>query len=336
VTVLGFLHLPLPDFAHPAMFVAMVVPVVLFAGYLLAQRRRRERLQRFAGRMTATSTATRTVRLLGVLPLLLSMIAVVLLIVFVAGPIHDVKIPRNRAVIVLAIDVSESMVADDVTPSRLGAAQQAATAFARGLTPGINLGLVAFAGNAYLLVSPTVDHQATVKALTKLSPDKGTATGEALFTALQSITTLNEELPGSDGSVAPASIVLLSDGGENRPTNPSDPHGAYTAARLARQRGIPISTISIGTPAGYVTLDNQTVPVPVDDDQMRQVAELSGGQTYHATDVDELSKSYTATQQHVGYQTVPAPTATVWLRSAVLVLTAAALAALLLHRRLPA
>jgi Ca-activated chloride channel family protein len=336
VTVLGFLHLHLPDFAHPAMFAALIVPVVLFAGYLLAQRRRRERLRRFAGSMAATSTASGPARLLGVLPLILSMIAVVLLIVFVAGPIHDVEIPRNRAAIVLAIDVSESMAAADVTPTRLGAAQHAATAFAQGLTPGINLGLVAFAGNAYLLVSPTIDHQATVNALSKLSPDTGTATGEALFTALQAVATLNDELAGSDTGVAPASIVLLSDGEENRPANPSDPHGDYTAARLARQRGIPISTIAIGTRAGFVTLDDQTVPVPVDDEQMRHVADLSGGRTYHATDVEELSTSYAATQQHIGYQTVPAPTATVWLRSAVLVLTAAALAALAIHRRLPA
>lgn len=146
------------------------------------------------------------------------------------------RIPRNRAVIMLVIDMSQSMRATDVEPNRLKAAEQAATQFAGQLTPGINLGLVGFAGTPYLLVPPTPQHQATIDALKKLDFADSTATGEAIFTALHAVSATGV----AGGDTSPARIVLLSDGGENKPSNPSDPHdGVYTAARLARTRACP-------------------------------------------------------------------------------------------------
>ncbi|WP_156669530.1 VWA domain-containing protein, partial [Mycobacterium sp. E3339] len=197
----------------------------------------RRRLRRFTETSVPQSLARH-------IPIAVSLLSLVLLTIALATPTHDMRIPRNRAVIVLVIDMSQSMRATDVPPNRLKAAEEAATQFATQLTPGINLGLVGFAGTPYLLVPPTPQHQATIDALKKLDFADSTATGQAIFTALHAVSAT--AITGGD-TPPPARIVLLSDGKENKPSNPSDPQGAYTAARLARDEGVPISTISFGT-----------------------------------------------------------------------------------------
>ncbi|OBK50088.1 VWA domain-containing protein, partial [Mycobacterium sp. 1081908.1] len=239
----------------------------------------------------------------------------------------------NRAVVVLIIDMSNSMAATDVAPNRLKAAEQAAGQFASQLTPGINLGLVGFAGTPYLLVPPTPQHEATLEALKKLEFADGTATGEAIFTALHAVGAA--AITGGD-TPPPARIVLLSDGGENKPTDPSDPHdGAFTAARLAKDQGVPIATISFGTKGGEIEMDGQRVAVPVSTDQMRKIAQLSGGQSYTATNISELNKSYNAIENDIGFRTVPGPGSAGWLRLGVVVALIAAALGLLINRRLP-
>ncbi len=161
--------------------------------------------------------------------------------------------------------------------------QDAAKTFAQQLTPSVNLGRVSFGGNVNLLVSPTPDHGATVTALDKLQPDNSTATGEAIFTALESILTVSTVLSAGDATPPPARIVLLSDGGENKPSNPDNPRGAFTAARAAKDQGVRVSTITFGTQGGVVTLKDDTIPVPSDRELLEQavaldmaVAELGG------------------------------------------------------------
>jgi Ca-activated chloride channel homolog len=322
-------------FEHRWLFLFALVPIGLLVLYVAAQIRRRRRVARFVGVEPRDSALSKPVRWRHV-PIALTLVGLVLLTVALAGPTRDVRIPKNRAVIMLVVDVSQSMGATDVDPTRLAAAQKAAKQFAGSLTPGINLGLVAFAGNANLLVAPNPDHQATVNALDKLQTADKTATGEALFTALQSIATVGAVL-SSDGDTQPppARIVLLSDGDENVPGEPNNPRGAYTAARSAKDQGVPISTIAFGTAGGYVDLNNQRLPVPVGTDQMTQIAELSGGQKYTATNVDQLNHSYESVQQQIGYQVLPGPASEGWLRLAVLIATIGAVLALAINRRLP-
>lgn len=320
-------------FEHRWLFLFALVPLGLLVLYVAAQIRRRRRVERFVGaEPRALSTPLRWRHV----PLGLTLVGLVLLTVALAGPTRDVRIPRNRAVIMLVVDVSQSMRATDVEPSRLAAAQQAAKQFASHLTPGINLGLVAFAGNADLLVAPNPNHQATIDALDKLQTADRTATGEAIFTALQSIATVGAVL-SSDGDTSPppARIVLLSDGDENVPGDPSNPRGAYTAARFAKDQGVPVSTISFGTPGGFVDLNNQRLPVPVGGNTMTQIAQLSGGQTYTAANVEQLNQSYESVQNQIGFQVVPGPASEGWLRMAVFVATIAAALALAINRRLP-
>ncbi|ULN41769.1 VWA domain-containing protein [Mycolicibacterium crocinum] len=332
----GFGPLPLSGLAHPWLLLLAVIPALLAGLYVAAQFRRRQRLRQLGDAAAVQRLATKRPHRLRHLPIALAICALLLLIVALAGPTHQARIPRNRAVVMLVIDVSQSMQAKDVAPTRLRAAQDAAKTFAQQLTPGVNLGLVSFGGNVNLLVSPTPDHAATVTALDKLQPDNSTATGEAMFTALESIQTVSTVLTAGDATLPPARIVLLSDGGENKPANPDNPRGDFTAARAAKDQGVPVSTITFGTQQGVVTLKDDTIGVPSDDTQMKRIAQLSGGQSYRATNIDELNKSYGAVLQQVGYQTVSAPATTGWLRLAVVVLTVAAFLALAVNRNLPA
>lgn len=260
-------------------------------------------------------------------------LSLVLFTVAMAGPTHDVRIPRNRAVVMLVIDVSQSMRATDVEPTAWSRRRGRQTV-RRQADPRINLGLIAYAGTATVLVSPTTNRAATKAALDKLQFADRTATGEAIFTALQAIATVGAVIGGGD-TPPPARIVLFSDGKETMPTNPDNPKGAYTAARTAKDQGVPISTISFGTPYGFVEINDQRQPVPVDDETMKKVAQLSGGNSYNAATLAELNSVYASLQQQIGYETIRGDASMGWLRLGALVLVAAALAALLINRRLP-
>src|ERR1700729_1344431 len=172
--------LPLYGFQRPALLLFGLIPLALLAVYVLVQARRGQRLRRYTDAVVPQSLWRH-------LPIAVSLLSLALLTIALATPTHDMRIPRNRAVIMLVIDMSQSMRATDVEPTRLKAAEQAASQFASQLTPGINLGLVGFARTPYLLVPPTPQHQATVDALKKLDYANGTATGEAIFTALHAI-----------------------------------------------------------------------------------------------------------------------------------------------------
>ncbi len=322
----GIGPLPLYGFQRPAMLLFGLIPLALLAVYILVQVRRRQRLRRFTEAEVPQSWWRHV-------PIAVSLLCLALLTIALATPTHDMRIPRNRAVIMLVIDMSNSMRATDVDPNRLKAAEEAAAHFAAQLTPGINLGLVGFAGTPYLLVPPTPQHQATVDAVKNLQFGDSTATGEAIFTALHAIEAA--AVAGGD-TPPPARIVLLSDGGANKPSNPNDPHdGAYTAARLAKDHGVPISTIAFGTKNGSIQMDGKQVAVPVSTDQLRTIARLSGGQSYTATNVGELEKTYDAIENEVGYRTVPGPGSAGWLRLGTITAVIAALLGLLINRRIP-
>ncbi|WP_156766861.1 VWA domain-containing protein, partial [Mycobacterium sp. E796] len=168
---------------------------------VVVQARRRQRLRRFTEAEVPQSRWRHV-------PTILLAASLVLLTTAMAGPTSDIRIPLNRAVVVLVIDMSNSMRATDVEPNRLkAAAQEAGKKFADELTPAINLGLVEFAANASLLVSPTTNRAAVKAAIDGLKPAPKTATGEGIFTALQAIATVGSVMGGGEGP-PPARIVL--------------------------------------------------------------------------------------------------------------------------------
>ncbi len=324
----------LSGFAHAWWFLFLFVVLGLIAYYVVVQRARKQRILRFANMELLESVAPKQPTRWRHLPAILLAISLVFFTVAMAGPTHDVRIPRNRAVVMLVIDVSQSMRATDVSPSRLVAAQEAAKQFADQLTPGINLGLIAYAGTATVLVQPTTNREATKNGLDKLQLADRTATGEGIFTALQAIATVGAVIGGGDEK-PPARIVLMSDGKETVPSNPDNPKGAYTAARTAKDQGVPISTVSFGTPYGYVEINDQRQPVPVDDEMLGKIAKLSGGDAFTASSLEQLKEVFTSLQQQIGYETIKGDASLGWLRLGAFLLALAGVAALLINRRLP-
>ncbi|HYR15313.1 MAG TPA: VWA domain-containing protein, partial [Mycobacterium sp.] len=179
----------LSGFEHPWYFVFLLVVLGIVGFYIAVQLARKKRMLRFANMELLESVAPDRPTRWRHLPAILLVISLLLLTVAMAAPTHDVRIPRNRAVVMLVIDVSQSMRATDVAPSRMAAAQDAAKQFADELTPGINLGLIAYGGTATVLVSPTANRAEMKAAIDQLHPEDRTATGEAIFTALQAIAT---------------------------------------------------------------------------------------------------------------------------------------------------
>jgi Ca-activated chloride channel family protein len=304
--------------------------------YIAVLRRKRRYVLRFANMHLLEQVAPRQPRnWWRHVAAVLMIVSLVFFTVATAAPTHAVQIPRDRAVVMLVIDVSESMAATDVSPSRLDAAKEAGKNFADELTPGINLGLVAFAGTASVLVAPTTNRAVMKAAIDQLQAAERTATGEGIYTALQAIATIGAVVGGGE-KPPPARIVLESDGKETVPGDPNSPRGAFPAARAANAQGVPIEAISFGSPDGVVQLNGLAQPVPVDDVTLQEVARLSGGQLFHADSLQQLSTVYAGIQHQFGYETVRGDASSAWLRLGAAVLVIAALVGLMTQRRLPA
>jgi Ca-activated chloride channel family protein len=327
-------------FSHPWWLLLLVVVGALAAGYVLLLRRRRRDTIRFTNLDLLDRVAPKRPGWYRHIPAVALLTAIGVLTVALAGPMAEAKVPRNRATVVLVIDVSLSMQATDVEPSRLAAAQAAAKAFADQLTPGINLGLVSFAGTAAVLVSPTTDREPVKRAVDNLRLSESTATGEAIFAALQSVDTFSQAIAGaSDEGPPPARIVLMSDGKQTVPGGvmpEEEPRGSFTAARAAAEARIPVSTISFGTEYGSIEINpGERTPVAVDDASMRRIADLSGGQFFTAASEDELRQVYAELGEQIGYEVRRVDVSRPWLAAAMLLLVSGVGAGLALGRRLP-
>ncbi len=325
----------LTGFQNAWFFLVLLIVLLVIGLYVVQQFARRRRVLRFANMEVLERVAPPRLGKWRHVPTILLAVSLVLLTTAMAGPTSDVRIPLNRAVVMLVIDVSESMASTDVPPNRLDAAKEAGKQFADQLTPAINLGLVEFAANATLLVPPTTNRGAVKAGIDSLKPMPKTATGEGIFTALQAIATVGSVMGGGDGP-PPARIVLESDGAENVPLDPNAPQGAFTAARAAKAEGVQISTISFGTPYGTVDYEGATIPVPVDDQTLQKICEITDGQSFHADSLESLKNVYSTLQRQIGYETVKGDASLAWMLLGAFVMAGAVLAGLLLNRRLPA
>lgn len=325
-------------FAHPWWLLLLLGVAALVGGYLVLLRRRRRDTVRFTNLALLEQVAPRRPGWYRHLPAVALITALAVLTVALAGPMAEAKVPRNRATVVLIIDVSLSMQATDVEPSRLAAAQSAAKSFADQLTPGINLGLVAFAGTAAVLVSPTVDRTAVKRAVDGLRLSESTATGEAIFAALQSIDTFSRAVAAADAEgPPPARIVLMSDGKQTvpGPDGETEPRGSFTAAQTAADAGIPVSTISFGTEYGSIEIEGDRTSVAVDDASMQQIAQISGGQFFTAATEEELRQVYAELGEQIGYEVRRVDVSRPWLAGGALLLVVGLGGGIALGRRLP-
>lgn len=216
-----------------------------------------------------------------------------LLVLGAAQPAAPFKVPRERATIMVAVDVSLSMEATDVSPSRFEAAKASAKSFIKGLPNRFNVGVVAFAGTATVVASPTDDRVEALRSIDNLVLDRRTAIGEAVFASLQAIRTFDA---GNGSDPPPAHIVLLSDGDNTYGRSISE---AVIAARDAK---VPVSTIAFGTPYGTVTIEGETTTVDVNKVALRALAEQTDGRAYEAEDSEQLSQVYNSIGTSLGWQ----------------------------------
>jgi len=213
-----------------------------------------------------------------------------------AQPNGYVNVPRERATIFLVMDVSLSMEATDVAPSRLKASQEAATNFVDDLPAGFNVSLVSFAATATLLVPPTTDHGAVTAAIANLQLAPSTAMGEGIYGALNA-TVLIPPDPKHPNDPAPAVMVLLSDGESNTGRPSAD------AAQRSKDMGIPVFTIAYGTKNGYIIDDQGNKnSVGVDAAELRRIADISGGRAYTADSLSQLNEVYSGISRSIGYE----------------------------------
>ncbi|WP_020673576.1 VWA domain-containing protein [Amycolatopsis nigrescens] len=324
----------LTGFTTPWWFLLLLGVAAVVVGYLLVQRARRRRTMRFTNLALLEKVAPKAQGWVRHVPAALIVVSLLLLTVSLAGPTAEQKVPRNRATVMLVIDVSLSMEATDVAPSRIKAAQDAARSFAAGLTPGVNLGLVTFAGTAAVQVAPTTQRQGVIKNIDNLKLAQSTATGEGIFAALQSLEGFASVVGGAEGP-PPARIVLMSDGKQTVPEDLYAPRGAYTASQAAKQAQVPVSSISFGTSHGVVDIDGREIDVRVDDESLQEVARLSGGEFYKAATADELKRVYDNLGEQIGYELKDADASKPWLIAGTLLLMVAAAGSLFLGQRLP-
>jgi Ca-activated chloride channel family protein len=308
--------------------------VGLLAAYLLLQRRRSTYALRFTSTDLLDSVAPHRPGWRRHLPALMFLVALSGLVVAFAQPAVTRRVPRERATVIVAIDTSLSMQADDVDPTRLEAAQEAAIRFIDELPETLNVGVVSFAGTASVLVTPTQDRVPARIAIESLGLAESTAIGEAIFTSLDALA--NAPTDGT-GTLPPARIVLLSDG----ETTVGRPDAEAVVA--ARDAQVPVSTIAFGTPQGLIvyddpltpTVENDLIRVPVGDENLETIADDTGGAFFAAATMEELDAVYDDIGSAVGYEDVNEEITDWFIGGAAAVLASAGILSLLWFNRLP-
>ena len=276
-------------FAAPLMLVLLLAIPVLVVLYGAHQRDRRRAAAAFAAPVMTPSVAPNRPRWRMHAPMLAFLLALAILILAAARPQKTVAVPVERASIMLITDVSGSMQATDVRPTRLVAARTAAKRFVAKVPKTVNVGVMALSSKPRVLASPTRDRVAIDQALDQLTARGGTGTGEAITAA----TNILKRQPGVNGKRPPSAIVLLSDGAA---TGSIDP---VSAAQAARKLHIPVYTVALGTQEGTITVPRpggqggtETRRVPPDPQSLAEVAKASGGKTFTAADASKLSDVY--------------------------------------------
>lgn len=309
------------------------IPVVVLL-YLLALRRRRRFAVQYSSLSLIRQAMPGGIRWRRHLPFVLFLLALVLLILALSRPFANVTVASNQTTVMLALDVSLSMCANDIEPNRIAVAQEAAGRFIESQEPGTQVGIVAFAGIAQVIVAPTTDREALLEAIENLTMARRTAVGSAIARSLDTLAEVNPNIspvrtyasPSRDGTGAiveetlqPDVIVLLTDGANTSGVNP------LTAAEAARDRGVRVFTIGFGTTnpsvlrctADQLGGDEQINRIGrgglgrgfgsgfgrnflnLDEETLMSVADITGGEYFYAESADELLKVFSTIPVHI-------------------------------------
>ena len=315
-------------FQSPLWLLALLVVAALVVLYVLLQLRRKAYAARFTNVALLGSLVPKRPGWRRHLAFAVVALGLATLVVSLAVPSTEVRVPRERATVVMAVDVSLSMQARDIEPDRFRAMQKAAKEFVDVLPERINLGLVSFAGTATTVVPPTTDRAQVAAAIDNLDLAESTAIGEAVFTSLSAIQNFQTSLETASEDEVPARVVLLSDGYN---TVGREDTQAIDAARAA---GVPVSTIAFGTDYGTLDLDGETVPVPVDRATLENIADATGGSYSEAASASELEQVYADLGSQIGYTTEPQDVSYWFVRAGVLLALLGSVLSLLWTNRL--
>jgi Ca-activated chloride channel family protein len=302
------------SFLWPGFLLLLGLVPLLFAGYIWALRRRRSAL-RYSSLSLVRAALPRYSRWRRHVPFALFLLALSVLSIAMARPVQIVSVPTGQATILLALDVSGSMRQNDIPPSRLQAAQSAALSFIQSQRPGTEIGIVAFAGYAELIQQPTTDQEALQGAVESLTTGRATAIGSGILKAIDAIAEIDKNVapsvadssresqipPVAKGAYAPDIIVLLTDGVATTGMPPLE------AAQQAADRGLRVYTIGFGTengspqfadPGGFGggrgggQFGGRGFRRGIDEDTLKQIADMTGGRYYAASSANELLKVF--------------------------------------------
>jgi Ca-activated chloride channel homolog len=278
---------------------AGLAAVPLLAGlYVFHERRRREAVARFGSPSLLPNVVDRRPGLRRHVPLAVLLVALAAMIVGVARPHATVTVNREEATVVLALDVSRSMKATDVKPSRLAAARAAAKAFLGKVPEKFQVALVSFASRAVVVVPPTEDRSLVEDGLDALRPGEGTALGDAVAISAR----LGHPPHAPEANQPPSAVLLISDGAQMGGATPPE-----RAVKLAKSLHVPVYTVLVGTEGGVVEARiaggfRATIRVPPNPDTLRAVAKATGGQFYTATSDTRLREVYERLGSRLGHR----------------------------------
>lgn len=326
-----------------ALLLLLLLPVGWYALRALDRRRRRAAVA--AGLASVSGTAPRRIR--GRLPGALALLAFLVLVLALARPQATVALPTEQGIVILAIDVSGSMAATDLQPTRMAAAKAAATAFVQAQPANVAIGVVAFSDAGISTQAPTKDQASVLAAIDRLAPQKGTSLGQGVLASLKAIRAAetgpatdyySNRSPAPSASPAPvppgsdsgALIVLLSDGENNEAPDP------LTAARTAADQGVRIDPVGIGTTGGSdLELQGFRVHSSLDEPTLQRVAELTTGTYFTAADAGQLTTVYADLHPQVELQPQPLEITALVAGAGLALLMMAGVASLAWSGRLP-
>jgi Ca-activated chloride channel family protein len=305
----------------------VAVPAVVLL-YVALQRRREREAGTFANPDLMPNVVDRSPGRLRHLPAAVFLIGLVALIVGVARPHANLKVPRELATVVLAVDTSRSMAATDVKPSRLDAAKKSALDFVDKVPKKFRIGVVAFASTARVVSPATADRTVPRQAIAQMRPGEGTAIGEAIVRSLQAG-------GAKKGSTIPVTILLISDGKQE-----GGGVSAAQAARRAKALKVPIYTVALGTPNGVVEVRRtggfiERIQVPPDPATLKAIANTTGGKFFEAPDQKQLGSVYDELASRLGHRTKNEEITFAFGGAGALLMLAGGALAAALFRRLP-
>jgi Ca-activated chloride channel homolog len=313
------------SFERPLLLLGLLAIPLAVWWYVARQRGR----QAFAPPALVPSVAPRRPGWRRHWPMALYALGLAALVLAVAKPQRAVSVPVDRASVLLVTDRSGSMQAEDVEPNRLEAAREAGRQFLEEVPERVRVGLVAFNQGAEVAQLPTTDRQVMRDAIDAITPAGGTATGDALTTALRVL-----RPNANDRRPPPAAIVLLSDGKSVKGRDPVE------AAREARRLRVPIYSVALGTEEGTIRVRERggsvrVQRVPPDPETLQRIAEASGGQTFAAEDAGRLEEVYERLGSQVATKKEKREVTTAFAGGALLLVLGGGALSLLWFGRLP-